>query len=206
MSVPLLLAATLLIVVIVVQVLIPRIGEQRIQRRLSEFGGEAFVALDALPATKLLHRRGERITVRGRRLAIGMSKEGGGLSALDGFEQVDIVLADFTTGPFRVSSFELSREGEGPYLMRSEATTSGAELVDFGGETLGVTGSSLLVSLARQAPLGGRSFPIAVEVELESEEGLLTIASGGGTIAGYPAGPIAGSIAAAVARRLEIAY
>lgn len=206
MSVLLLAAVVLLIFAVASQVLLLRIGEGRIERRLSEFGGDAFVVLEAFPATRLLRRHGERISVSGRRLAIGMSREGGGLSALDGFAEVEIVLSDFTTGPFRISSFELCRSGGGPYLMRAEAITTGAELVDFGGETLGVTGSSLLAALAKQAPLGGRSFPVAVEVELESEQGLLTIASGGGTIAGYPAGRIASAIAVAVARRLEISF
>jgi hypothetical protein len=46
---------------------------------------------------------------------------------------------------------------------------------------------------------------VAFEIELHSEEEGLRVGSGGGTIAGYPAGPIATTIAAAVARRLEIA-
>jgi hypothetical protein len=197
-------AALLLIAAIVVQVLIPRIGERRISRRLTENGGEAFVAIDVFPATRLLRRDGDRIRVRGSQLGIGISRQGGGLSALDGFDEVDIGLLDFVTGPFDVEEFELTRSGNGLYRMRSQASTSGAALAGYGGETLGALGP--LLGLVAQAPLGGRSFPVSVEVELESRDGLLAVASGGGTIAGYPAGPVASLIAAAVARRLEITH
>lgn len=186
------------------QLLIPRIAARRVQARLIEGGGQAEVSISALPAVRLLWHDGDRIEVRGRRIEIGMSREGSGLVALDGFDEVDIALADFTTGPFEVVDFELTRRGPGTYRMRSEAITSGGALLGYGGEQVGY-GVSLLGMVARQAPLGDRTFPIAVEVELASDQGLLRIVSGGGTVAGYPAGPIASIIAAAVARRLEIA-
>ena len=158
-----------------------------------------------MPAHRLLRRHGDRILVRGRRLAIGMSRQGGGLAALDGFDHVDIALGEFSTGPFEVDSFELARDGDGPYRMRSEAVTSGAALASYSGEQVGGL-APLLAALARQAPLGSRGIAVSVEVELVSDGGLLTITSGGGTIAGYPAGPIATMIAGAVARRLEIGH
>jgi hypothetical protein len=198
-------AILLVTAALVAQVLIPRIGERRIERRLTESGGEAFVALDAVPATRLLGRGGRRITVRGTRLSVGVSGDGRGLTALDGFHHVDIELREFSTGPFEVTSFALVREGRGPYRMRSEAYTSGAALADYGGGTLGGI-APMVGAVARQAPLGSRSFQVAIEVELASEEGIVSVASGGGTIGGYPAGPVAAAIAGALARRLEISY
>jgi hypothetical protein len=195
----------LLIAATVIQVVVPRIGESRIERRLAEGGGDAFVVVEAMPATKLLNRSGDRLMVRGRRLEIGMSREGGGLSSLDGFREVDIVLHEFRTGPFEISHFELSRDGQGPYLMRSHATTSGAALAQFGGNRLGGL-LPALGAVAGRAPLVERAIAVSVEVELASEEGVLAVVSGGGTVAGYPAGPVAPMIAAAVARRLEITY
>ncbi|MGB2850859.1 MAG: hypothetical protein WBC01_04240 [Solirubrobacterales bacterium] len=201
----LLVAIALLIAAVLTQVLVPRLGERRIERHLAGNGGEAFVAIAAMPALRLLRGTGDRILVRGRRLAIGMSTEGGGLTALDGFAEVDIALRDFSTGPFEVAYFELTRNGDGPYLMRSEAVTSGVALAGYSSEQIG--GLALLLHvLAKQAPLGSRGVPVSVEVELTSAEGMVSISSGGGTIAGYPAGPIAAMIAAAVARRLEISY
>ena len=205
----LLIAVLLLgIAATVIQVVVPRIGESRIERRLAEGGGDAFVVVEAMPATRLLKRSGDRLMVRGRRLEIGMSREGGGLSSLDGFREIDIVLEDFRTGPFEISHFALSRVGDAPYLMRSHATTTGAALAQFGGRRLGglIPAVPGLGVVAGRAPLVERAIAVSVEVELTSEEGRLAVASGGGTIAGYPAGPVAPMIAAAVARLLEISY
>lgn len=203
MTLPIIAGAVIVIVAVVAQILIPRVGERRIERRLAHDGGDAFVVLAAMPSTRLLRREGDRIMVRGRRLSIGMSRDGGGLAALDGFSSVDIALGELVTGPFDVSAFELTREGGGPYRMRSQATTSGSALAGYGGETLGGL-APLLAMLARQSPLGSRSFRVEVEVELVSENGLLSVTAGEGTIAGYPAGPIAKLIASAVARGLVV--
>jgi hypothetical protein len=228
------LIAVLLLAILatVVQVVVPRIGEHRIERRLTENGGDAFVVVEAMPALRLLARSGDRLMVRGRGLEIRMSRQeraptgvaeatevptptpaeagvttaGGGLAALDGFREVDIALSDFRTGPFYVAEFELSRSGGGPYLMRSEGTTSSTALAQFGNERLGGIASPLLgvVAAGTPAAVGERAIAVAVEVELISDGGRLVVASGGGRIAGYPAGRIASAIAAAVARRLEI--
>ena len=202
-----LLIAVLLLVIVAttLQVVVPRIGESRIERRLIEGGGEAFVVVEAMPALRLLSRSGDKLMVRGRRLEIGMSREGGGLSSLDRFREIDIVLHEFRTGPFEIAHFELLRDGAGPYLMRSEARTSGVALADYGSEQLGGV-APLLGIVAGGVPLGSRSFAVSLEVELTSESGILAVASGGGTVAGYPAGPIAATIASAVARRLEISF
>lgn len=192
--------------VLAAQLAIPHIAARRIADRLVERGGEAEVEVRALPALKLLWRRGDRLAVRGQEVEIGMSREGGGLSSLDGFYEVSIRLSEFRTGPFEISYFQLARRGHGPYVMRSIANTSGASLVEYGGTQAGGGLGPVLSTLARQAPLAGRRFPVQVEVELASAEGIITVVSGEGTIAGYPAGPIASSIAAAVARRLELDY
>ncbi len=202
-----LLTAVILLAIVatVVQVVVPRIAERGIERRLAEGGGEAFVVVEAMPALRLLSRSGDKLMVRGRRLEIGMSREGSGLASLDRFREIDIVLNEFRTGPFEISHFELRRAGAGPYLMVSHATTSGAALAAFGGRRLGGP-LPALGAVAGRAPLVERPIPVSLEAELISEEGRLAVASGGATIAGYPAGPIASTIASAVARRLEITY
>ena len=201
MSWLLIAAALLLIAAITAQVLLPRIGERHVERRLTESGGEAFVAIEAMPAWRLLSRAGDRIMVRGSELEIGMSREGGGLTTLDRFESVDIALDNFVTGPFRIARFELTRDGPGPYLMRAEALTTGGDLARFGGEQLG---TGLIGALAGAAPLTARRIAVEAEVHLESQDGRVAVVGGGGRVAGYPAGPVATMIAAAVARRLEI--
>jgi len=203
----------------VAQVVIPRVAAARVRDRLTEGGGSAEVSVRALPATRLLRNEGDRIAVRGRGLEIGLAdpvesageREGSasaaavGLAALDGFTDVDIELVDFRTGPFVVAAFVLERSGGGSYAMATQAETSAAGMAGFGLERLrSLPGTGLLGSVAGPA-LGARRISVSVQIELVSESAGLRIASGGGTIAGYPAGPLATTIAAAVARRLEIA-
>lgn len=199
-----LIAATVVLVAgVLSQLAILRLAARRVERRLGERGGEVFVSIDALPALRLLWRRGDRVLVRGRGLTLGMSGRGG-LGALDGFASVDIALTEFRTGPFEVSSFELTRgDRGGTYRMRSTAQTTGVALASYGGEQLGGL-VPLLALLARQTPLGEAGIPVSLAVELVSEDGQISVSSGGGSIAGYPAGPVATMIAAAVARDVEI--
>lgn len=206
-------AAALVLVasLVALQIAIPRIAAAQIRNRLTERGGSASVTVQALPASRLLREQGDRLVVRGQGLAIGLagnpeSPEPAGLSTLDGFAEVDIELVDFRTGPFAVAAFVLRRSGGGSYAMAAQATTTAAELMRPGRERISsLPAGSLLASIAAAAPGAGRELTVAVQVELLSEDGTLRVVAGGGSLAGYPAGPIATLIAAAVARRLEIA-
>jgi hypothetical protein len=201
----LILAGLALVALAITQIVVPKLAERRIGRRLTASGGIAEVAVIARPALRLLAAEGDLLRVRGSGMTIEMIGEGGGLTALDGFVIVEIELEEIVTGPFEVSRFELARSGRGaPYRMRSLARTSGAELLGFGGEQLGVGAAARLGALARGAPLGTRSFAVEAEVELSLAGGILEVTGGGGSIAGYPAGPVATAIAAAVARRLDV--
>ncbi len=200
--------ALALVAAVALQLALPRLAARRIERRLTESGGSAAVAVAAFPAVRLLGNGGDRLVVRGAGLTIGLG--GGdrlaGLAALDGFAAVDVELVDLRAGPFDIAAFVLVRRDSGPYAMAAEGTMTGAELLRHGGDWLlpAVPGTGLIGTLARGTPLGSRPVPLALEIELHSEADGLRVGGGGGSIAGYPAGPIATSIAAAVARRLEI--
>ncbi len=205
-----LLAATVVLGLVAAEIGLPRLAERRIAARLTGSGGTAEVSVAATPALRLLRNRGDRLVVRGSGLTIGLGdrRSGqGGVSALDGFAEVDVELVDLRAGPFDVAAFVLVRRAGGPYAMAAEGTVSGAGLAGFGAGWLreSVPGGALLGAVAGTAPIGSRRIPVAIEVELHSEPGGMRVGSGGGRIAGYPAGPIATTIAAAVARRLEIA-
>ncbi len=198
---------------IALQLALPRIAERRIRDRLVEYGGDATVRVRAFPATRLLRNGGDRIEVRGSGLEITLAPgiradapapppSRAGLSALDGFDEVDIELVGFRTGPFAVDAFVLERRGGGSYAMAVRGQTTPAELAALGQDA--IPGGSLIGSVAGATPLGSRSFGVSLQIELISELGGLRVGAGGGSIAGYPAGPFAATIAAAVARRLEI--
>lgn len=196
---------TLILLAGIAQLALPSIAESRVESRLTENGGTAEVAISAFPAPRLLLRDGDEIRVSGSGLELELSEEGGGLSELDGFDRVTIDLRDFITGPFRISSFELARSGDDPYLIEITARTTGAEMIEQTGEQLGIVGSGLLGAIARQTPIAGQEFGIEVEVELASEDDGLRVVSGGGRVAGYPVGPIATAITAAIVGQLDIA-
>lgn len=212
------LIALAALALLVAEVMLPRVARARIRTRLTEGGGEARVAIASRPAYRLLRNAGDLLEVRGEGLVIAIADDQGesprrsGLSALDGFTEVDIELVDFRAGPLEVAAFVLTRTGGGSYAMAAEGTTTGRELIRFGDPWLrtAIPGGGLLGAVAAGVPLTpigsitSLRVRVSIKIELLSDGGELRVGSGGGTIAGYPAGPIATTIAAAVARRLEI--
>lgn len=203
--------AALLVAVAILQAGLPRLAAARIERRLTAAGGVADVSVSAIPAIRLLRNEGDRIVVRGSGLTVGLGAGDGertaGLAALDGFAEVDVEIVDLRTGPFEVAAFVLARDRSGPYAMAAEGTVTGAGLAAFGDAWLrsAIPGGALIGTVATGMPLGSRAVRVAIEIELHSGSNGLRAGAGGGTIAGYPAGPFASAIAVAVARRLEIA-
>jgi hypothetical protein len=202
--------ALVLSALVAVELALPRIGAARVRSRLTRHGGTAEVTIVARPAYRLLRNVGDRLSVRGEGLEIGLADEGSGspagLTALDGFAEVDIELTDFRTGPLVVAAFVMTRTGGGSYAMAAEGTTTGRDLLRFGDPWLRalIPGGGLLGAAAGGAPLSDRRVSVSIEIELVSDDGGLRVGSGGGAIAGYPTGPLATTVAAAVARRLEI--
>lgn len=211
-SIVLIAASVLLLAAIGLQLAIPRIAARRVVTRLTTGGGHAEVRIAAFPAVRLLRNEGDELRVRGSGLEIGLAggrSDAGdpvGISALDGFTAVDIELTAFRTGPFAIDAFVLARSGGESYAMATSGTISGTDLIRLGEGALrgGPAGSLLGVVARRAGQLASSLLPFSVEIELISEEGGLRVGAGGGSIAGYPAGPVATVIAAAVARRLEI--
>ena len=101
-----------------------------------------------------------------------------------------------------LSSLRLARDGgSAPYRLASRGEATPAALATYGADRLGVPGAPLLGLVTHQA-LGDRPIPVALDVELESDHGRVVIVSGGGTVAGYPTGPLAELITSAVVVRL----
>jgi hypothetical protein len=198
-------AVVVLLAMLVVgtQLLVPGIGERQIEDRLTENGGSADVSLTATPAARLLLGDGDRIEVRGSDLDLDLITDDPQVfDRLDGFDEVDVELSDFRAGPFDIDSFQLSRDGGGPYTLSSTSSTTAADLADFGADSLGLAGGPLLRFFAGRVPLGTRPIPIRLEMEMESNDGRISVVSGGGTVAGYPTGPLAQFITAAIVVRL----
>jgi hypothetical protein len=197
-----LVGTALAVLVVGAQFLVPGIGEGQIEDRLTENGGAAAVDLSATPAVRLLWGDGDRIEVRGSDLDLDLSENPEVFDRLDGFGNVDVSLSDFRAGPFEVTSFALARDGEGPYVVRSVSSTTTADLVEFGVDSLGLPGGGFLGLFAGGAPGADRPIPIRLDLEMESDDGRVRVVSGGGTVAGYPTGPLAELITSAIVVRL----
>ncbi len=197
------LVVVVVLAVVAIQLILPGRVASEIEGRLTEGGGEASAEVEALPAVRLLWSDGDRIEVTGSDLDLQVSDDVEVMDKLDGFDQVDVSLERVEAGPFTVESFELRRAGDGAYTLRSDATTSGTALLEFGADELGPIGGPIAGFLGGQAPEeASEEFDVALDAQLVSDGGRIEIVEGGGTVAGYDVGPLAEIITAAVVSRL----
>jgi hypothetical protein len=186
------------------QILIPSLGERRVENRLTEGGGSAEVTLGAFPAARLLFADGERFEVEARDLDLDLDEEIRVFDRLDGFTVVEVSIEDSIAGPFELDSFQLRRDGDGPYRLVSSGVTTPAGLAEAGLESVELPGESLadllfdeLLGEADDAPV-----PVELDLELSSDDGRVRVVSGGGTVAGFETGPLAELITSAVVVQL----
>jgi len=180
------------------QLVVPTWAERRIEDRLTEGGGTAEASVEAFPAAMLVAGEGDSIEITGSELDLDVDPEEKVFDRLDGFDTVDIALTDFRAGPFDVDAFALTRDGSGTYSMRSELTTTGSALLQYGAERLGVPGSSLLPLITGDSEEANTPIPVDLDMELESDDGRIIVTGGTGEVAGYPAGPLAELITSAI--------
>jgi hypothetical protein len=195
-------ALVLIVLLVAAQFALPPLAEDRVEDRLTEGGGSAEVSISAFPAGLLLVSHGDEIEVRGERLDLELDEDPEVLKRLDGFDRVDVSLEESRVGPFELAGFELSRDGSGPYSLASTGTTTGAELAGFGADQLGLGGGPLVEFFASRVGEANRPIPIELDLEMESDDGRVRVVSGGGTVAGYPTGPLAELITSAIVIRL----
>jgi hypothetical protein len=199
----LVVALALLALAAASQLVIPPIAEHRIENRLTDGGGSANASLAAFPAARLLFGDGKRISISGTGLDLDLEQRTDVFDKLDGFDRVDVNLTDFHAGPFAVASFALERPApSAPYHLVSSSRTTPGDLAAYGAGQLGLPGGPLLQFFTDQALGGNRPVPIHVDMELRSDGGRVVVVSGGGTVAGYPTGPLAELITSTIAVRL----
>ena len=160
--------------------------------------------LRAIPAVRLLAKRGDLIKVRGSGLEYEFEDpDQDAFERLDGFEEVDIELKEVTAGPFDTERFVLKRDGSGTrYAVDIDASATAQDLAQAAGERFGNLGK-LLGELAGGAlPFSAVEVSIRVQGELEADDGRVRMVSGTGSVAGIPAGPLTSLITNAVLSRL----
>jgi hypothetical protein len=198
-------AAIVVVVLVATQLVLPPILEGRVEDRLTAHGGSASVDLDALPALRLLAHDGDRFELRGQGLRFRLGQEQGVFDKLDGFDSVTVRLTDVTTGPFTVTTFDLSRDdGEKTYRLTSTGESSVARVSSYLTSSLPPLLSSLLSGAARGVTgrAAERPIPFALDAELASDGGDPRLVRGTGSVAGIPTGPLAALLAQAVLSQL----
>lgn len=178
------------------QLLIPTLGERRVEGRLTENGGQAQVTLDAVPALRLLLGDGDRFEVDASGLDLELDQRERVFERLDGFSVVDVSIADFNAGPLEMELFELNRDGGSTYRMIATGDASAGGLAELGLESVDLPGESLLGLIPTP------TVPIDLDMELSSEDGRVRVVSGGATVAGVPVDPLAQLITSAIVSRL----
>jgi len=199
----LIVALVLLALAVASQLAIPPLAEHRIEDRLTDGGGAAEVSLEAFPAVRLLFGDGRQLSVSGSGLDLAVEQQPNVFDDLDGFDQVDVGLTEFRAGPFAVANFELTRPApSAAYHLVSSSRTTPGDLAEYGAARLGLPGGPLLRFLAGQALGGKRPIPIDLDMQLRSDSGRIVVVSGGGSVAGFPTGPLAELITSAIVVQL----
>jgi hypothetical protein len=201
-NVVLIALAVLVALAVVSQLLIPPLAEHRIENRLTDGGGAAEVSLEAFPAARLLFGDGKQLSVNGSGLDLALQQQANVFDSLDGFDQVDISIDRFRAGPFHMRALELTRDGSAAtyHFVTRGSATAGA-IASYGASRLGLVGGPLLGAIAAGVT-GNRPFPINLDMQLRSDSGRIVVVSGGGSVAGFPTGPLAELITAAIVVQL----
>ena len=194
--------AVVVIALIATQLILPRVGENQVEDRLTKEGGTASVEIDALPAIRLLFDDGDRVRVRAQEVKIPVNDlQGGSFKQLDGFDEVDVRLALSTVGPFFAERVTITRgDGDDVYTFSFRGSTSAAQIGDFALAALPPLLRSALTALAGRA--GERDLPIVLNAELRSEGGRARLVSGTGSLAGLPLTGFALGIAGSIISRI----
>lgn len=195
-------AAAVALLLVLTQLFLPGIGEGAIEDRLTENGGVADVSLSAVPAARLLWGDGDRLAIDGTGLGLELDTAEDPFDDLDRFGKVEIVLHDSTAGPFEVDSFILTRDGDEPYSLVSDSTASVSDMARFGIERAELPGAGVVGAILGLAGVGGVTVPVELDMKLASDGGRIRVIEGGGTVAGFPTGPLAELITTAIVVRL----
>ena len=198
------LAGLVALIAVGTHLLLPPYLAGRVEQRLEQRGGNIEVELAAVPALRLLAGRGDRIQILGSGLVVDLDdSERDVFERLDRFDEVEIDLRELQAGPFAPDRFILAREGSGRYRIEVEASASARELAPYAGEQLGGVAGLLGAIAGGALPLSSAPLPIRLAGELESDGGEVRMVSGGGSVAGLPAGPLAELITNAILSRLR---
>jgi hypothetical protein len=200
------LAVVVVVLLLVAQVVLPRVAAHEVEGRLERDGGSAHAKVSAFPAVTLLAGRGHRLDVTGSDLTYDLSQRGQKpFDRLDGFAHVRVDLRGLDAGPVRLSRFVLTRSDRGePYALAMRGTTTPRDLAAELGSTAGGALGGFLGGLASGALPGdaGAAVPLRLDASVTSQDGSPQVDDADATVDGLPAGPLTELVLRSVLARL----
>jgi hypothetical protein len=105
------LAGALLLVLVLAQLLLPRIAASTISSRVGRYGSVAHVSVTAWPAVKLLWGSADSVSVRARRLRLTPAQAAKLLSESDGVARMELSAERVQIGPLALTGATLHKRG-----------------------------------------------------------------------------------------------
>jgi hypothetical protein len=136
-----------LLVLVLAQLLLPRIAASTISSRLKKYGAVQSVSVTAWPAVKLLWGSADSVTVRARRLKISPAQTAKLLWEARDVSEMDMTAASAQEGPLQLSDISLRKRGSAlsAQALTSETAVKAALPEGFGVQLLGSEGGAVRV-------------------------------------------------------------
>jgi hypothetical protein len=119
------LAGAVVALLVLAQIVLPRIAANRISSRVGRYGKVVSVHVTAWPAVKLLWGRADSATVRARQLRLSPAQSAKLLWEGRGVSRIDVQAASAQEGPLRLTAVRLRKRGD---KLSAQALASAADV------------------------------------------------------------------------------
>jgi LmeA-like phospholipid-binding len=106
------LAAGIVLVLVLAQLLLPGIAANRISTRLGSYGSVESVSVKAFPALKLLWHKADSVTVKATSLKLTPAQTAALLWEARGLNDIDLTASSMTEGPLRLHDVSVRKRGK----------------------------------------------------------------------------------------------
>lgn len=178
--------ATLALVALASQLVIPSVAEDRLRDKLASVGAVSSVDVSATPAVKMLFGSVDRAAVE----MYDASLDGAGemdpemISKLDGVQEVDARIDRLRAGPIDVDEVRLVKDGDNLEASGDMDLSALKQLIP--GVKVSVKGGSILLDLSSS----GLPIPFPVQLEIVAEDGAIVARPLGAAAAMLPPQPL----------------
>ena len=177
------LAGALVVVLVLAQLLLPRIAESRIRSRLDPYGQVHSVHVSAFPAIELLWGDGDSVHVQAGALALSTDRAASLLHEAKGFSEISVSASSVRLGKLQLTAAALQKHAD--RLAASGLATGAAVRAALPpGVTLQLLGSEGGRVKVRAS---GALFGLGASLEAVAE-------ANGGRIVVHPSGPLLGGV------------